>query len=276
MGRGAAGRLVVLAPLAEGAATVMAMDAKGCDEGRGPGGQAGTPVAKGPLAPSVDAPGAAGDQLGAGDELACFEGLFDGGLIGLAGGLEGEPLGGQGVFVGDLDGLALVGAELVIREGEPGGGGLQPGEHQDKGVLQGIGPAGIGAGQLREPLGLLLAVGGLAAQVLDHPAGGNRCAEAFRYGLGGEGLLVAFVREQGSLQLSEGIGSAVVGFQLLSKLADGGGELLGLDAQLPERAGVARRTLRCDALQGAGWAGGLRERWGERSDGGGENGHGDV
>jgi hypothetical protein len=57
--------------------------------------------------------------------------------------------------------------------------------------------------------------------VLDHPAGGNRCAEAFRYGLGGEGL---------------GAGVFVVGFQLLGQLADSGGELLGLDAQLPERA----------------------------------------
>jgi len=67
--------------------------------------------------------------------------------------------------------------------------------------------------------------------VLDHPAGG--------IGLGGEGLLVAFFRQQGSLQLGEGLGAAVVviGFQLLGELTDGGGELLGLDAQLPERAG---------------------------------------
>jgi hypothetical protein len=94
-----------------------------------------------------------------------------------------------------------------------------------------------------------------------HPAGG--------IGLRGESLLVAFFREQGSLQLGEGLGAAVVviGFQLLSELADGGGEHLGLDAQLPERDG---------SLNGAGRPGGLRESWGERSDGGGENGHGVV
>jgi hypothetical protein len=40
---------------------------------------------------------------------------------------------------------------------------------------------------------LLLPVGGLAAQVLDHPAGG--------IGLGGEGLFVALLGKQGSLQL---------------------------------------------------------------------------
>jgi len=64
--------------------------------------------------------------------------------------------------------------------------------------------------------------------VLYHPAGG--------IGLGGEGLLVAFFCKQGSLHLDEGLstGIVVVGFQLLSELADGGGELLGLDAQLPE------------------------------------------
>jgi hypothetical protein len=31
-------------------------------------------------------------------------------------------------------------------------------------------------------------------------------------------------------------GVVVIGFQLLGQLADGGGELLGLDAQLPEGA----------------------------------------
>jgi len=38
--------------------------------------------------------------------------------------------------------------------------------------------------------------------------------------------------------LGEGLGAAVVviGFELFSQLADGGGELLGLDAQLLERA----------------------------------------
>jgi hypothetical protein len=68
----------------------------------------------------------------------------------------------------------------------------------------------------------------LAAQVLDHPAGG--------ISLGGEGLLVALFRKEGSLQLGEGLGAGVVviGFELFGQLANGGGELLGLDAQLPE------------------------------------------
>jgi hypothetical protein len=34
----------------------------------------------------VDAPGAAGDELDVGDLAAGFEGFFDGGLVGLAGG----------------------------------------------------------------------------------------------------------------------------------------------------------------------------------------------
>ena len=85
----------------------------------------------------------------------------------------------------------------MIREQEPGNCGLQPGEDQGQGVFEGIGAAGIGAGQLGKPLGPLLAVGGI--------------------GLGS--------------------GIRVIGFQLLSQLADGGGELLGLDAQLPEGAG---------------------------------------
>jgi hypothetical protein len=57
--------------------------------------------------------------------------------------------------------------------------------------------------------------------VLNHPAGG--------IGFGGEGLFVALFCQQGGLKLSEGLGSAVVviGFQLLSQLADSGGELLG-------------------------------------------------
>ena len=94
----------------------------------------------------MDAPGAAGDQLGAGDEVAGLEGLFDGGLVGLACGLEGKPLRGQGFLVIDLDGLGLAGAQLVIREREAGGFGLETGEDQDEGVLQGIRPGGIGAG----------------------------------------------------------------------------------------------------------------------------------
>jgi len=148
----------------------------------------------------------------------------------------------------------------VVGEREAGGAGLQLGEHQNQRVLQGIGPAGIGAGQLGEPLGVLLAVGGLTTQVLDHPVGG--------IGLGRQGGLDALFCKQGSLELAEGLGAAVVviGFQLLGELADGSGEILGLDAQLPERAGT---------LQGTGRAGGLGESWGERYGGGGENGHGD-
>ncbi len=64
--------------------------------------------------PSVDASGAAGDQLGTVDAMARFEGLLDGGLIGLAGGGDGQPLGGEGVLVVDLDGLGLAGGQLVI------------------------------------------------------------------------------------------------------------------------------------------------------------------
>jgi hypothetical protein len=66
--------------------------------------------------------------------------------------------------------------------------------------------------------------------VLDHPAGG--------IGVGGQGLLVAFLGQQGGLQFDEGIGAGVVviGLQLLGEQTDGGGELLGLDAQLPEGA----------------------------------------
>ena len=184
----------------------------------------------GPVPRSTDAPGAAGDQLGACDLRACFEGFLDGGLVRLAGRGEAQPLEIEGVLVVDLDGLGLAGGELVIREREAGGCGLQLGEDKDQRLLQGVGPGGIGAGQLRKPLSLLLAVRGLAAEVLDHPAGG--------IGLGSEGLLVAFFCEQGGFQLSEGLGACVfvIGFQLLGQLADGGGELLGLDAQLPERA----------------------------------------
>ena len=170
-----------------------------------------------------------------GDEVAGFEGFLDGGFVGLAGGLEGEPLGGEGVLVVDLDGLGFPGGEFVVWEGETGSGGLQPGEHRHQGVLQAIGPGGIGAGELGEAHGLLLALGGLSAEVLDHPASGNRCAEAFRYGLGGEGGFVVFLGQQSGLQFGEGLGAGVVvGFQLFRELANGGGEILGLDAQLPE------------------------------------------
>jgi hypothetical protein len=95
-----------------------------------PGGQAGTPNARGPLPPSVDAPGAAGE------ELAGLEGFLDGGLVRLAGGSAAEPFGSEGVLVVDFDGLRVAGGELVIRERKPGSGGLQPGEPQDEGVLE--------------------------------------------------------------------------------------------------------------------------------------------
>jgi hypothetical protein len=132
---------------------------------------------------------------------------------------------------------------------------LETGEDQDEGVLQGIRPGGIGAGELGEPLGLLLAVGGLTAQVLDHPAGG--------IGLGRQGGFVVFLGQQGSFQFGEGLGAGVVvGFQLFGQLANGGGELLGLDAQLPERAGT---------LQGAGRACCIGEGRRGAGGGGGEN-----
>jgi hypothetical protein len=71
--------------------------------------------------------------------------------------------------------------------------------------------------------------------VLDHPAGGNRCAEAFRYGFGSQGGLVVFLGKEGGLQFGEGLGAGVVvSFQLFGQLANGGGELLGFDAQLSE------------------------------------------
>jgi hypothetical protein len=115
----------------------MAMEAKGCEEGRGPQLLSQDPSCMGPVPRSTDAPGAAGEELGAGDELAGFEGVLDGGLVWLAGGGEAQPLGIEGVLVVDLDGLGLAGAELVIREGEAGGCGLQLGEDKDQRLLQG-------------------------------------------------------------------------------------------------------------------------------------------
>ena len=46
-----------------------------------------------------------GEELDAGDLVAGLEGLLDGGLVGLAGGLDRQPLGSQGLLVIDLDGL---------------------------------------------------------------------------------------------------------------------------------------------------------------------------
>ena len=67
---------------------------------------------------------------------------------------RGSRAPGEGVFVVDLHGLGLAGGELVIGEREPGRSGLQAGEDQDQGVLQGVGARGVGSGQLGEPLGL--------------------------------------------------------------------------------------------------------------------------
>ena len=180
----------------------------------------------------MDAPGAAGDQPDTGDLFAGLEGLLDSGLVRLAGGLDRQPLGIEGLLVVDFDGLGFAGGELVVREAEPGGLRLEESEDQDEGFLQGIGPIRIAAGEIREPLGLLLAIGGLAAQVLDHPAGG--------VSLGRQGSLIALLSEQGRLQLSEDLGAAdvVIGLELLGQLADRGGEFLGLDTQLEEGAGA--------------------------------------
>ena len=135
--------------------------------------------------------------------VASLEGFLDGCLVGLAGGGDGQPLGSEGLFVVDQHRLGLAAAELVIREREPGGAGLQLGEDKDQRLLQRIRPACVTPSQGRKPLGLLLALGRLAAQVLDHPAGCNRCAEAFRYGLGRERRFVALLGQKSGLQLGE-------------------------------------------------------------------------
>jgi hypothetical protein len=61
----------------------------------------------------VDAPGAAGEELGAGDLAASLEGLFDGGLIGLGGGFDGEP---QRVHVAIDDVTQLAYVEVLADE----------------------------------------------------------------------------------------------------------------------------------------------------------------
>ena len=198
--------------------------------------RAANPRGGGP-GPLGDAPDAAREQLGAGDLLAGLDRFLDGGLVGLGGGGDGEPLGIKGFLVVDLDGLGLAGGEFVVGEAEASGLGLQAGEHQHERGLQGIGAVVVSSGQGGEPLGLLLAVGALAAEVLDHPAGG--------IGLGGDGRLVAFISQQGGFQFGKGLGAAVVVIgQLLGQLANDGGELLGLDAQAAREsrsAGSSRR-----------------------------------
>ncbi len=69
---------------------------------------------------------------------------------------------------------------------------------------------------------------------------------------GHEHTFVALFCQECRLQLGEGQGLlfGVIGFELFGQLADGGGELLGLDAQLPQGTGAlesAGRTcrLRC-------------------------------
>ena len=62
-----------------------------------------THVKGGSAPPSVDAPGAAVEQLSAGDLSAGFKGFLDGVFIWLACGGEGVPLGIEGLFVVDHD-----------------------------------------------------------------------------------------------------------------------------------------------------------------------------
>ncbi len=81
-------------------------------------------------------------------------------------------------------GPALAGAGEVLAVGDHALVQLA-GEHRD-----------ATTGQIAEALGLLLAVGGLAAQVFDHPAGG--------IGLGSQRCLVAFLCQEGRFQFSQG------------------------------------------------------------------------
>jgi hypothetical protein len=72
--------------------------------------------------------------------------------------------------------------------------------------------------------------------VLDHPAGGI-C-------FGRQGGFVALFCQKCGLQLSQGQSAllGVISFQLLGQLADSGGELLGLAAQLPQGTGSLQRA----------------------------------
>jgi hypothetical protein len=79
----------VLDPLAEGAATVMAM---GSDGARGRK-ERNRISKKGP------ATAAAVEQLSAGDLATGFKGFLDGVFVWLACGGEGEPLGGEGLLI---------------------------------------------------------------------------------------------------------------------------------------------------------------------------------
>ncbi len=80
---------------------------------------AADPCARGPW-PLGDAPGAAGEELGAGDLLAGLDRCLDRRLVGFGGGGDCEPLGIELGVLGDVDGLGAGAAQLVIGEGEAG------------------------------------------------------------------------------------------------------------------------------------------------------------
>jgi hypothetical protein len=71
-------------------------------------------------------------------------------------------------------------------------------------------------------------------------AGRKRSATA----LAARAALLPSSAKQGGLQFGEGLGAGIVviGLQLFGEQADGGGELLGLDGQLPVGSRFARRT----------------------------------
>jgi hypothetical protein len=98
--------------------------------------------------------------------------------------------------------------------------------------------------------------------VLDYPAGG--------IGLGSQGCFVAFISEQDGLQLRDGLLTFfwLLAFKALGEKANGVGELLGFDAQLPEGTGALERASRTRGDDIRGW--GLHKSGGD----GGENGHG--
>ena len=167
----------------------------------------------------------------------------------------GEPLSGEGGVVVDGYRLGAAGGEVVVGEAEAGSGRLQAGEDVNQGGFKGISAGGIALGEGGQAPGLLAAVGRLGTQVLDHSAGGI-C-------LGGEGLLVALFQEQGGFEVLDqcGAGGLVDAVELISQKGDGCGDLLGLNAQLPEgqRRGPG---VGMDGAGRAGWRGsGLELRY---------------
>ena len=201
------------------------MAEKGCN----PADRRPHPMCEGPLAPLLDVPEAAGEEVGAGDEVAVFQGLFDGGLIGLGGGFHGEPLFRERGFVGDGDGRGFAGGEEVIGKLEAGGLREEAGEQRDEGGLQRISAGGFGGSQGGEALGLGLVVGGLSAEAIDHPAGGIRFLV--------EGLAVGFLGGEGFFQIGYGLDVIrfITGMEAIGELDDPAGFGCKLDAQLPER-----------------------------------------